>query len=245
MCHPPSAIYWSAPQKLVQPKWESLGRVSHGLVAGLLLDKQMLQDIAKKSGEPEVESIPRLYPIVSHCIPLYPIMIMEHSPIDLQWVSELFTRVHELCSISRRTKGTFLIVVTKCLIWGKPACLNRAGYQSNWVSPLRGARQLARHMETHARPNGGVGRPSPNEAGSGDPRRTKDRHLAPYGFTAHCSLVTRQSALPPASLATDHWLLTTILVPLATILPPLAAAGGRSSGFKHELPDCGKMFGRV
>src|SRR5208337_968263 len=57
---------------------------------------------------PEVESIPRLYDIVPHCMRLYPIMIMEHSPIDLQWVSELFTRVHELCSISTRTKGDLL-----------------------------------------------------------------------------------------------------------------------------------------
>ncbi len=39
----------------------------------------------------------------------------------------------------KRTKGTFLIVVARCLVCGKPVCLHHAIYQSNLECPLRGA----------------------------------------------------------------------------------------------------------
>ena len=34
-------------------------------------------------------------------------------------------------------KGTFLIVVARCLVCGKPVCLDRATYQNNCEHPLR------------------------------------------------------------------------------------------------------------
>ncbi len=38
-------------------------------------------------------------------------------------------RPHNSCK--ERTKGTFLIVVGRCLVCGKPVCLYHAIYQSN------------------------------------------------------------------------------------------------------------------